>query len=50
MWRIIPAMVVVGLLIDYDATHALSKPARLALFTICALLALLCVFAVIRAP
>ena len=43
-------MFVIGFPIHYDASYALSKPARLALFTICALLAFLCVFAVIRAP
>ena len=43
MWRLIPALVLVGALVWYDNTHELSPAARLALYAVCLLLALLCI-------
>lgn len=48
MWRIIPALLLIGFLTYYDSTHSLSKPAQLALFTACLLLALLAVLALVH--
>jgi len=43
MWRLIPALVLVGVVVWYDNTHELSPPVRLALYAVCLLLALLCI-------
>jgi len=43
MWRYVPALLFIWWLIYYDATHTLPKPWRLALFTCCLLLVLLCI-------
>lgn len=43
MWRLIPALVLIGVLVWYDNTHELTAPLRLALYAVCLLLALLCI-------
>ena len=48
MWRCLPALVFIACLIYYDATHALTKPFRLALYAFCLMLVLLCIRALGR--
>jgi hypothetical protein len=48
MWRVIPALLVVGFLVYYDTSRTLSPPTRLALYTLCLLLVVLCVLSLLR--
>ena len=48
MWRCLPALVFVAFLLYYDATRALTKPFRLALYAFCLMLVLLCIRALGR--